>query len=127
MRFILVFLLIIIPIQKSFADNCIPEFTPTTHQMLNDQKLGKYAAGLSKKSDLNDKIGIITYGAATIKVKKASMRRRYQQTAKMQAQENFLHFSKKSSSTISGMVTLESCSKEISGNALMIIKLFTPL
>ena len=127
MRFILLFLLIIAPFQKSFADSCIHEFVPGTQQMLNDQKLRKYAAGLSKNSELNGKIGIITYGAATIKVKKASMRRRYQQTAKMQAQENFLHFSKKSSSTISGMVTLESCSKEISGNALMIIKLFTPL
>ena len=127
MRFILVFLLIIIPIQKSFADNCIPEFTPTTHQMLNDQKLGKYAAGLSKKSDLNGKLGIITYGAATIKVKKASMLRRYQQSAQMQAQKNFLHFMQESSSTISGMETLESCKKEISGYILMIIKVFTPL
>ena len=127
MRFILVFLLIIIPIQKSFADNCIPEFTPTTHQMINDQKLGKYAAGLSKKSDLKGKIGIITYGAATIKVKKASMIRRYQQSAQMQAQKNFLHFMQESSSTISGMETLESCKKEISGYILMIIKVFTPL
>ena len=127
MRFILVFFLMIIPIQKSFADNCLPEFTPATHQMLNDQKLGKYAAGLSKKSDLNGKMGIITYGAATIKVKKASMLRRYQQSAQMQAQKNFLHFSKESSSTISGMVTLESCKREISSNTLMIIKVFTPL
>ena len=127
MRFILVFLLIIIPIQKSFADNCIPEFTPTTHQMLNDQKLGKYAAGLSKKSDLNGKLGIITYGAATIKIKKASMLRRYQQSAQMQAQKNFLHFMQESSSTISGMETLDSCKKEISGYILMIIKVFTPL
>ena len=127
MRFIFLFLLIIIPFQKSFADNCMPEFMPTTHQMLNDQKLGQYASGLSKKSDLKGKIGIITYGAATIKVNKASMRRRYQQFAQMQAQKNFLHFSKESSSTISGMVTLESCKKEISSNTLMIIKVFTPL
>lgn len=100
---------------------------PTKHQILNDQKLGKYAAGLSKKSDLNGKIGIITYGATTIKVKKASVLRRYQQSAQMQAQGNFLHFLKESSSTISGMVTLESCKKEISSNTLMIIKVFTPL
>ena len=95
--------------------------------MLNDQKLGQYAAGLSKKSDLNGKIWIITYGAATIKVKKASMIRRYQQSAQMQAQKNFLHFMQESSSTISGMETLESCKKEISSNTLMIIKVFTPL
>ena len=127
MRFILLFLLIIIPVQKSFADSCIPEFMPTTHQMLNDRKLGEYSTGLSKKSDLNGKIGIITYGAATIKVKKASMLRRYQQSAQMQAQSNFLRFSKKSSATISGMVTLENCTKEISSNTLIIIKVFTPL
>ena len=105
----------------------MPEFMPTTHQMLNDQKLGQYAAGLSKKSDLNGKTGIITYGAATIKVKKASMLRSYQQYAELKARGNFLHFLKKSSSTISGMVTLESCKKEISSNTLMIIKVFTPL
>ena len=127
MHFILLFLLIIIPFQKSFANNCIPEFMPTTKQILNDQKLGQYASSLSKKSDLNSKVGIITYGAATVKVKKASMLQRYQQSAKMQAQKNFLQFSKKSSSTIKGMVILESCKKAISSRTLMVIKVFSPI
>ena len=126
MHFILLFLLIIIPFQKSFANNCVPEFMPTTKQMLNDQKLGQYASNLSKKSNLNGKVGIITYGAATVKVKKPSMLRRSQLSAKMQAQKNFLQFSKKSSSTIQGMVTLESCKKVISSKTLMIIKVFSP-
>ena len=127
MRLILLFLLIIIPFQKSFADNCVQEFKPNTQQMLNDHKLGQYAAGLSKKSELNGKMGIITYGAATITVKKASMLRLYQQSAQISAQSNYLRFMKKSSSTTSGMITLERCTKDISGNALMIIKVFTPL
>lgn len=125
MRAILLFVLIIIPLNQSFADTCIQEFMPKPEQLLNDQKLGEYAESLSKKSELNSKIGIITYGAATITVKKASMRRLYQQKAQMQAQENYLRFIKKSSSTISGMVTVERCTKDISGKALMIIKAFT--
>ena len=126
MRVILLLLLTIIPLNQSFAKTCIQEFIPKPEQVLNDRKLGEYAQSLSKKSESGGKIGIITYGAATISVKKASMRRIYQQTAQMQAQKNYLRFIKKSSSTISAMVTLERCTKDISGKALMIIKAFTP-
>jgi len=95
--------------------------------MRNDLKLGQYASSLSKELELNGKVGVVSYGAAATKVNKASMIRRYQQSARMQAQKNFLRFIKKSSSNTSGMLTLESCKKEISGNNILIIKLFTPL
>jgi len=127
MRLLILFLLIIMPLEKAFANDCIQEFMPKMDQMRNDLKLGQYASSLSKELELNGKVGVVSYGAAAIKVNKASMIRRYQQSARMQAQKNFLRFIKKSSSNTSGMLTLESCKKEISGNNILIIKLFTPL
>ena len=124
---IIVCLLIIIPFQKSFSGNCIKEFKPKIQQMKNDFKIGQYTTSLSKKTELNGKKGIITYGATTIKVMKASMLKRYEQKAQIQAKRNYLRFVKKSSSTIRGTVTLESCTKDILGTNLMIIKVFTPL
>lgn len=124
---ILFFFLIITPFQKSFAGDCIQEFVPKIQQIRNDYKLGKYAAGLSKQSELNGKKGIITYGATIVKVKNASMLKRYQQKAQIRAKQNYLGFIKKNPSTISGIVTLEHCTKDILGNSLIIIKVFTPL
>ena len=124
---IIICLLIIIHFQKSFSSNCIKEFKPKIQQMKNDFKIGQYTTSLSKKTELNGKKGIITYGATTIKVMKASMLKRYEQKAQIQAKRNYLSFVKKSSSTIRGTVTLESCTKDILGNSLIIIKVFTPL
>ena len=124
---ILLFLLINITFQKSFAGECIQEFAPKIQQIHNDYKLGQYAAGLSKKSELNGKKGIISYGATIVKVKNASMLKRYQQKAQIRAIQNYLHFIKKSSSTTSEIVSLEHCTKDIQSNTLMIIKVFTPL
>jgi len=126
-RLLVLFVVSITPLQKSFAGECFQEFMPNVDQVINDHNLGKYALGLSKKAELNGKVGVIAYGASTIKIKSAAMLRRYQNSAKMQAQKNFLHFVKKTSSTSKGMMILKSCPKTISNVAVMIVKTFTPL
>ena len=63
---IVLFSLTIIPLEQIFAGNCIQEFMPKTHQIWNELEIGQYALGLSKKSELNGKKGIITYCTTTV-------------------------------------------------------------